>query len=92
MVKVVAALKLARDALGVQTSSAQDLSHLGRPLFELGPQPTSLVQLSSAIGVAKPVSLFVETEATALVADGVLRKKDFHTLPSTSMWALHFPE
>ena len=78
MVNVVAALKLARDVRGAQTTATQDLSHLGRPLFELGSQPTSLVQLSSAIGAAKLLSLFVETEATALVADGVLRKKDFH--------------
>jgi len=64
-----------KDPSKVDRSAAYMARHIAKNMVAAGVADEMLVQLSYAIGVAKPVSIFVDTYGTGKVSDSEIAKK-----------------
>lgn len=64
-----------KDPSKVDRSGAYAARHIAKNIVAAGVAKECLVQISYAIGVAKPVSIFVDTYGTGIVEDAVIAEK-----------------
>ncbi len=77
-----------KDASKVDRSAAYAARYIAKNIVAAGLATECTIQLSYAIGVAKPISLFIDTAGTGKLSDRELEQRIAHDFPLTPRWII----
>lgn len=77
-----------KDASKVDRSAAYAARYIAKNIVAAGLASECTIQLSYAIGVAKPISLFIDTAGTGRLSDRELEQRIAHDFPLTPRWII----